>query len=197
MDYVALIGIAVGLSMDAFAVSLTNGAVTRKVKLPFAIKLALSFGLFQAFMPFIGWLIGKAGEGFISSIDHWIALILLGYLGIKMIAESIKKQKEGNIETVRDGISFKTLMALSIATSIDALATGVILPSAVGASTFILMLISVCIIGLITFVLCLIGVYIGKKFGDLFATKAEIIGGIALILIGIEIFVEHVFLGQG
>lgn len=197
MDYISLAGIAVGLSMDAFAVSLTNGAVTRKVTPWFALKLALSFGIFQAFMPFIGWLVGKAGAGFIDNIDHWIALILLGYLGIKMLMESFKKMKEGNIEVVRDGISFKTLLALSVATSIDALATGVILPSAVGATSVLLMLLSVGIIGLITFLLCIIGVYLGKKFGDLFSSKAEIIGGIVLVAIGVKIFIDHMFLGQG
>ncbi|HEX3038384.1 MAG TPA: manganese efflux pump MntP family protein [Oscillospiraceae bacterium] len=197
MDYISLVGIAVGLSMDAFTVSLTNGAVTRKVTPWFAAKLALSFGLFQAFMPFIGWLIGKAGAGFINSIDHWVALILLGFLGIQMLVESYKKSKDDNFEVVRDGISNKTLLTLSIATSIDALATGVILPSAVKANTIVLMLISVGIIGLITFVLCMIGVYIGKKFGDLFSSKAEIIGGIVLIAIGAKIFIDHMFLGQG
>ncbi len=197
MDYVSLIGIAIGLSMDAFAVSLTNGAVTRKVTPWFAVKLALSFGLFQAFMPFIGWLIGKAGAGFIDSVDHWIALILLGYLGIQMLIESYKKTKDGNIEVVRDGISNKTLFTLSVATSIDALATGVILPSAVKATTVLLMVTAVSMIGLITFLLCMIGVYLGKKFGDLFSSKAEIIGGIVLIAIGAKIFIDHMLLGQG
>lgn len=197
MDYVSLIGIAIGLSMDAFAVSLTNGAVTRKVTPWFAVKLALSFGLFQAFMPFIGWLIGKAGAGFIDSVDHWIALILLGYLGIQMLIESYKKTKDGNIEVVRDGISNKTLFTLSVATSIDALATGVILPSAVKATTVLLMVTAVSMIGLITFLLCMIGVYLGKKFGDLFSSKAEIIGGIVLIAIGAKIFIDHILLGQG
>jgi putative Mn2+ efflux pump MntP len=177
--------------------SLTNGAVTRKVTPWFAVKLALSFGLFQAFMPFIGWLIGKAGAGFIDSVDHWVALILLGYLGIQMLIESYKKTKAGNIEVVRDGISNKTLFALSVATSIDALATGVILPSAVKATTVLLMVTSVGIIGLITFLLCMIGIYLGKKFGDLFSSKAEIIGGVVLIAIGVKIFIDHMFLGQG
>jgi putative Mn2+ efflux pump MntP len=114
-----------------------------------------------------------------------------------MLMESFKKMKEGNIEVVRDGISFKTLLALSVATSIDALATGVILPSAVGATSVLLMLLSVGIIGLITFLLCIIGVYLGKKFGDLFSSKAEIIGGIVLVAIGVKIFIDHMFLGQG
>jgi putative Mn2+ efflux pump MntP len=114
-----------------------------------------------------------------------------------MLIESYKKTKDGNIEVVRDGISNKTLFTLSVATSIDALATGVILPSAVKATTVLLMVTSVGIIGLITFLLCMIGVYIGKKFGDLFSSKAEIIGGIVLIAIGAKIFIDHMFLGQG
>lgn len=194
MDYVSLAGIAVGLSMDALAVSITNGAVTKKVTAAFSAKLALTFGLFQAFMPFLGWLIGKAGANFIGSIDHWIALLLLSYLGIQMILESRKKAKEGCGGTLRDDISLKTLLTLAVATSIDALATGILLPSAVGASTITLMLLSVGLIGLITFALCMAGVFIGKKFGCLCSSKAEILGGIVLIAIGLKIFIEHMFL---
>ena len=108
MDYLSLVGIAVGLSMDAFAVSVTNGAVTKNVTLKFALKLAFAFGLFQALMPFLGWLIGKAGENFIGSIDHWIALLLLGYLGVQMLLEARKKAKEGCLDTLRDDITLKT-----------------------------------------------------------------------------------------
>ena len=176
--------------MDAFAVSAANGATAKKVTLPFACKLAVSFGLFQAMMPFIGWLAGKAGEALISSIDHWIALILLLYLGIKMIVESRSAKEE--CELKKDtGLSFRTLMALSVATSIDALATGIILPNAVGASSLPLIALAACLIGIITFLLCLAGVYIGKKFGCLISSKAEIAGGIVLIAIGVKIFVEH------
>lgn len=190
MDYVLLIGIAVGLSMDAFAVSIANGAVTCKVRPAFALKLSAIFGVFQAVMPMIGWMAGKAGESFISAVDHWIALILLSVIGIQMLREAYKGNEE---ECLQDDIPLKTLLTLAVATSIDALATGVILPSAVGAATLQLMLLSACIIGSITFVLCLIGVYIGKKFGDLFTTKAQVIGGLVLIAIGIKIFVEHMW----
>ena len=193
MDYVSLAGIAVGLSMDALAVSITNGAVTKKVTAAFSAKLALTFGLFQAFMPFLGWLIGKAGANFIGSIDHWIALLLLSYLGIQMILESRKKAKEGCGGTLRDDISLKTLLTLAVATSIDALATGVILPSAVGAETLIQMICSISAISVITFILCLIGVFLGKKFGCLLHNKSSILGGIVLICIGIKIFVEQMF----
>lgn len=193
MDVVSLVGIAIGLSMDAFAVSITNGAVTRKVTVGFAVKLAACFGLFQAAMPMIGWLIGKAGEGFISSIDHWIALLLLGYIGIQMLWEAHKKKGDGEIDCQKDPPDLKTILAFAVATSIDALATGIILPNAVGASTLPLMLLSVISIGVITFLLSLVGVAIGKKFGSLCCGKAEIVGGFVLIAIGVKIFVEHTF----
>jgi manganese efflux pump family protein len=193
MDYFSIFGIAVGLSMDALAVSITNGAVTKRITPRFALKLACFFGFFQAAMPTIGWLIGKAGESIISAVDHWIALILLSYIGINMIVEARKKKQVGEFCRRQNDIPLKTLLALSVATSIDALATGVILPSAVGASTAALMAISVLLIGLITFIICFAGVYIGKKFGILCAGKAEIIGGIVLIGIGLKIFLEHTF----
>ena len=198
MDYIALCGIALGLSMDAFAVSITNGATNHRVKpriiFKLALKLALSFGFFQAFMPMLGWLIGKAGESIINAVDHWIALILLSYLGIKMIIESNKNTAEEEERPEQTDIHFRTLLILSIATSIDALVTGVILPSAVRASTVTAMLLSVGIIGMITFLLCFIGVYIGKNFGRFLSTKAELFGGVVLTGIGIKIFIEHMFM---
>lgn len=193
MDIISLAGIAVGLSMDAFAVSITNGAVTRRVTAGFAIKLAASFGVFQAVMPMIGWAIGKAGEGLISSIDHWIALLLLSYIGGQMLWEAHKKRCEGEIDCQKEPPGFKTILAFAVATSIDALATGIILPTAVGASTLPLMLISVASIGMITFLLSLTGIAIGKKFGSLCCGKAEIVGGAVLIAIGLKVFIEHTF----
>ncbi len=184
MDYVSLTGIAVGLSMDAFAVSITSGATIRTVTPRFAIKISLSFGAFQAIMPVLGWLVGKAVENFINSVDHWVALILLSYLGIKMIVESRKKNSCETAVQKQDDLSFKTLMTL---------ATGIILPSAVGASTITLMLLSVGIIGIITFIFSIIGVYLGKNFGRLCSPIADILGGAVLIVIGIKIFIEHMF----
>ena len=145
MDYISLFGIAIGLSMDAFAVS----------------------------------------------VDHWIALILLCYLGIKMIWDSRKKDEADFCE--KSTLKTKTLLAMAVATSIDALATGVILPSAVGAETLLQMLSSISAISVITFILCLIGVFLGKKFGCLLHNKSSILGGIVLICIGIKIFVEQMF----
>ena len=189
LDTVALAGIAVGLSMDAFAVSVTNGAVQKKVTPSMALRMAGFFGFFQGFMPFLGWLIGKAGESFIGNIDHWIALILLGFIGIQMIVESRRKDEDSE----PDELNVRRLTALAIATSIDALATGIILPTAVRANTVLLMVLSVCLIAAITFILCLIGVWVGKKFGDLLSGKAELLGGIVLVLIGVKIFCDHMF----
>ena len=189
MDTVALAGIAVGLSMDAFAVSVTNGAVQKQVTPSMALRMAGFFGFFQGFMPFLGWLIGKAGESFIGNIDHWIALVLLGFIGIQMIVESRRKDEDSE----PDELNGRRLTALAVATSIDALATGIILPTAVRANTVLLMVLSVCLIAVITFVLCLVGVWVGKKFGDLLSGKAELLGGIVLVLIGVKIFCDHMF----
>lgn len=193
MDYLSLTGIAVGLAMDAFAVSLTNGAVTRGLTKWHALKIALCFGFFQFFMPIIGWGIGKAGESFIGAVDHWIAFILLGYIGGKMIYDSIKEKNDLEKEQCKSPISFKMLLVMAIATSIDALATGIILPTAVGAYNFALMMLSVGIIGVITFIISLFGVFLGKKFGTVFSSVAEKLGGAVLILIGSKILIEHLF----
>ena len=194
MDYFSLCGIGLGLAMDAFAVCVTNGAVVRKVTWRFALKLALCFGAFQSLMPLFGWLIGKAGESIISAVDHWVALILLGYIGINMIVQARKNRKSGMTCRMRDDIRPKTLMALAVATSVDALAAGIILPSAVGASTGSLIGISVLIIGLITSAVCFLGVYIGRRFGALCSCRAETFGGAVLTGIGVKIFIEHMFL---
>ena len=193
MDYLSLFGIAVGLAMDAFAVSLTNGAVTRGLTKGHALRIAFCFGFFQFMMPIIGWLIGKAGEEFIGAVDHWIAFVLLGYIGGKMIYDSIKEKKSSEKEQCRDPISFKMLIVMAIATSIDALATGIILPTAVKADGFGLMMLSVGMIGVITFFICLCGIAIGKKFGTVFSSIAEKLGGMVLILIGTKILIEHLF----
>jgi len=171
------------LSMDAFAVSITKGITLKKINLSIATKIAFSFGLFQAIMPLIGWLFGMNFELYIRSIDHWIAVILLSFLGIKMIMEAINDDNENDNTTY---LNNKELIVLSIATSIDALAIGV---------TFAFLnidIIPVCIsIGVITFLVCFIGVLIGKKIGSLFKNYAQIVGGIILVLIGLNILNEH------
>ena len=170
------------LSMDAFAVSVTKGMTLKKINLSIATKIAFLFGLFQAVMPLIGWLFGMNFELYIRSIDHWIAVFLLSFLGIKMIVEAIKDDDNDN-STYLDN---KELIILSIATSIDALAVGV---------TFAFLnidIIPICVsIGVITFLVCFIGVLIGKKIGSVFKNYAQIIGAIILILIGLNILNEH------
>lgn len=194
MDYFSVVGIALGLSMDAFAVSVTNGALTEKIKIPYVLKLTGCFGLFQMVMPIAGWLVGKAGESFISAVDHWVAFILLTIIGVKMISDSIPEIKDKTIPEKQECLSEKTIVALAIATSIDALATGVILPSAVGANTLLLMFISVVLIGVITFIICIAGVYLGKIFGYFISKHTGIAGGTVLIIIGIKILAEHLTL---
>lgn len=199
MDLISLLGISVGLAMDAFAVSISNGATYRNASAKDALKTGAFFGVFQAVMPMLGWLAGTAFTDFITGVDHWIALILLGYLGGKMLIESVRKEREKADAPEQESgalpgyLTARPLLTMAVATSIDALATGLLLPSAVGAGTLPLMLAAVGTIGLITFFISVGGVYIGKKFGELFSSKAEIFGGAVLILIGVKIFIEHMF----
>ena len=171
------------LSMDAFAVSVTKGITLKKVNSSISIKIAFFFGLFQGIMPLIGWLFGKNFEIYIRNIDHWIGFILLSYLGIKMILDAIN---EDDCDTNNIYLTNKELMILSIATSIDALAVGV---------TFAFLninIVPICIsIAAITFIVCFIGVMIGKKIGCVLKDYAQIVGGIILVLIGLNILNEH------
>lgn len=171
------------LSMDAFAVSVTKGITLKKIDLSKATKIAFSFALFQGIMPLIGWLFGINFELYIRSIDHWIAFFLLSFLGLKMIVEIIKSDDNSSTSYLDN----KELIVLSIATSIDALAVGI---------TFAFLnidIISVCIsISTITFLVCFIGILIGKKIGSVFKDYAQIIGGVILILIGLNILNNHI-----
>ena len=185
MDMLNILFIAFGLAMDAFAVSITSGLTIKNLKIKHAFRIALFFGLFQAIMPLIGWLSGLTIKDFVMSIDHWVAFILLSFIGCKMIYESTKIESE-NIKT--NPLNLYTLLMLSIATSIDALAVGI---------SFAFLLVSiitpVVIIGVVTFILSFVGVFIGNLKGHLFEGKIEIIGGIILIGIGIKILIEHLF----
>ncbi|MCH5191124.1 MAG: manganese efflux pump [Oscillospiraceae bacterium] len=176
--------IAVGLSMDAFAVAVCKGLKMPKINYKQTGLIALFFGGFQALMPFIGWLLGKQFESYITSIDHWIAFALLAFLGGKMAYESFKKDEDA-LESVVT-LDLKELTVLAIATSIDALAVGItfaFLGVNIGAS--------VSLIGATTFILSAVGVFIGHKFGAKYKSKAELAGGIILILIGLKILLEH------
>jgi putative Mn2+ efflux pump MntP len=173
--------LGVGLSMDAFAVSVCKGLAVRELKFKHAMIVGIYFGGFQALMPLIGHLLGKQFESLINSIDHWIAFVLLAFIGINMIRESREEAEELN-----NSFAFRTMFTLAVATSIDALAVGI-------TFSFLKVQIvsAVCIIGCTTFVLSAIGIKIGNVFGTKYKSKAELVGGIVLILIGVKILLEH------
>ncbi len=183
MNPATTVSIALGLAADAFAVSLSSGFSIQRLKINKALKVALFFGGFQAIMPLIGWLAGLSFRGFMSAIDHWIAFGLLGFIGARMIYESTQEEI---VEKKFNPLDTYTLICLSIATSLDALAVG--LGFAVLKSSI---LAAVTTIGAITFCLSLIGVFVGHRFGEVFQNKIEIIGGTILIVIGSKILIEH------
>lgn len=190
MFYLEVIFIAISLSMDALAVSITNGYLIKSLKIRHAFRIAFFFGFFQFLMPLIGWAIGINIVKFFQKFDHLIAFGILVFLGIKMIISSKKLEVEacGNDSNreKKTCLDFSFLILMSIATSIDAFAVGLSF-----AILKILILIPVLIIGLITFIICFIGVFIGNKIGHLFEKKLETLGGVILILIGSKILIEH------
>lgn len=188
MTLIAIILTAIGLAMDTFAISIASGMTVKKTKFRHAVRMALSFGIFQAVMPVIGWLAGWGIKDFIEHIDHWIAFGLLSFIGIKMIYESTKLEK---MEERNEFLAFGTLMMLSLATSIDALAVGLTF-----AFLHIHIITPIMIIGAVTFLLSLTGFYIGDKFGHFFEKRIEALGGVVLIAIGIKILLQHL-LGMG
>lgn len=193
MDYISLVSIAVGLSMDSFAASIGLCVRDTQIKLKSILKIAFFFSVFQAFTPIIGWLVGTLGSNLMQHFEHLIAFALLAYIGSKMIAEGVKSSKtKGFSNNIKKDISYKDLIILSIATSIDAMATGIILPSVVGAKTILLMLLAIFIIGIVTFIFSTSGAYLGRKFGKMLSYKAQILGGCILICIGIKIILEHI-----
>lgn len=191
MGTVQLLLIAVGLAMDAFAVSVSSGMILCHIKLRQSIKIAGSFGLFQGVMPLIGYAVANTFADKIQAVDHWIAFGLLSFVGGKMLWEAIRGGEE---ESHGDPTEWRNLIVMSIATSIDALAVGAsfaVMPhEGLLALTFGYLL-CFAVIALITFIICMVGVMIGCRFGDLFGKKAEILGGLILIGIGIEILLEH------
>jgi putative Mn2+ efflux pump MntP len=183
MDLVTIIVIAVGLAMDAFAVSIVSGSVYQQLHVRHALRMAVFFGGFQAFMPLIGSLAGMSVKDYIVDYDHWVAFGLLATVGGKMIYESFKiESAEKNL----DPSNVLVLLILALATSIDALAIGITLSLIVSSIT-----VAVIVIGLVTFVLSYLGVFIGKKFGHFFENKIEALGGIILIGLGVKIVLEH------
>ncbi len=188
MDFLTLFLIAVGLSMDAFAVSICKGLSLGKAPLGKCAIVGLWFGGFQALMPIVGYFVGVGFRGTIESVDHWIAFALLALIGINMIRESLGKEEEveGCAECEKRVLSARSMFPLAVATSIDALAVGVGF-AFLGVDIWQ----SATLIGITTFALSIVGVKIGSRFGARYKSKAELAGGIILIAIGIKILLEH------
>lgn len=184
--FIEFLLIGIGLSMDAFAVAICKGLAMRKVNKKQALVIGLFFGGFQALMPFIGWALGIQFQSYITNIDHWIAFVLLVFIGGKMIVEAVKPEEEEAVEVMDPPLDIKEMFLLAIATSIDALAVGV---------TFAFLdypiVEAISIIGVTTFVISTGGVYVGNFFGSRYKNKAELAGGLILVLLGVKILLEH------
>ncbi len=190
MSLLTVLLVGIGVSADAFAVSLARGLKIRRLHLYQALLIGGAFGLFQALMPILGWLLGSAFGGLIQSFDHWVAFGLLALVGGKMLWEAIASHEEADpgepVPDGKDGIGLRELLVLAVATSIDALAVGISL-----ALLEVNIWLTAAVIGVITFVLSTAAVFIGHRVGVRFQRPAEIIGGVILIGIGVSILVEH------
>lgn len=182
MSFLEVFIIGIGLAMDAFAVSVCKGLAMKKIKIKNMLKIGLYFGFFQAMMPVIGYFMGIQFQGKVERFDHWIAFVLLGIIGLNMIREVLANDEE----IQNDNLSFKEMIILAIATSIDALTIGITF-----AFLEINIWISVAIIGIVTFILSVIGVKIGNVFGARYEKISKVIGGIILITMGVKILLEH------
>ncbi len=182
MGIIELIVLSIGLAMDAFSVSICKGLLAKKINFRYIVTIGLYFGVFQGIMPIIGYLIGIRFYNHITSIDHWIAFILLLCIGINMIKEAILNKEEEK----DDSLKVKDMLILAVATSIDAMAIGITF-----AFLNVNIVLACTLIGVITFVISIIGVKIGNVFGNRYEKKAQILGGIVLILVGFKILIEH------
>jgi len=183
MDLLTIVLIAVGLAMDAFAVSIAKGMVINRQRRKFALLLGGFFGGFQMLMPVIGWLVGLSFQEIIMGVDHWIAFGLLAFLGSKMIYDGTKKVEEEREEQ----LGLHLIVALAVATSIDALMVGLSF-----AFLKVPIIQPILIIGLVTFLLSITGFYFGCGLGRIFGNKIKIVGGLILIAIGLRILLEHI-----
>ncbi|MFA5449269.1 MAG: manganese efflux pump MntP family protein [Clostridia bacterium] len=190
MSWWEIVLVGLGVAADAFAVSVCKGLYIKQFSWKKAVIVGCYFGLFQAAMPLIGYFIGAAFSKYIITFDHWVAFALLGLIGGRMIFDAVKKDRECAIESEeaekRASLAFKSMVALAFATSIDALTVGItfsFLPVNIYAA--------IAIIGIITFAMCVAGVKLGSVFGKKLRFKAEIVGGIILILVGVKILIEH------
>lgn len=185
--FIMLLLMGIGLAMDAFAVSICKGLSMRKVNKKQCFIIALFFGGFQALMPLIGWFLGSQFQECITRIDHWIAFVLLVFIGGKMMVEAIRdKEQDVEITEMDPPLKIKELFVLAVATSIDALAVGITF-----AFLDVPIVEAIIIIGIVTFILSVIGVYVGNFFGNRYKNKAEFIGGLILVVLGIKILLEH------
>lgn len=182
MGALGLIVIAIGLAMDAFAVSICKGLSMKKMSWKKAIIIGAYFGLFQAIMPLTGYLLGVGFQDKVVGIDHWIAFVLLSLIGIDMIKDAFSKESDDK----NDSVHFNEMIILALATSVDALAVGITF-----AFLDVNIIPAILLIGIITFIISVVGVKIGNIFGDKYEKKAEFVGGIILILMGIKILLEH------
>ena len=185
MDIISIVIIAIGLSMDSFAVSITNGLTIREINLKKILIITFSLAIFQALMPLLGWFIGTGFKKYITEIDHWIAFLLLSFIGFKMIYEGIKK----NNDSEKSELKFLILIGQSFATSIDAFAVGI-------SFAFLNLSITtpILIIGVVTLIISFIGLSLGKFLGTKFGKSAEIFGGLVLTGMGIKVLIEHLYL---
>ena len=182
MSVIELILISIALAMDALAVSICKGLSMKKFSLKKPIIIGLYFGIFFVLMPLIGYLLGHSFEKYITSIDHWVAFILLFIIGFNMIKEVLSDENN----TYNDKVDFKTMLPFAIATSIDALAVGITF-----AFLKVNIIPAILLVTIITLIISIIGVKIGNTFGKKYEKKAQIVGGIILIIIGIKILLEH------
>ena len=189
MSFWEIFLLGVGLAMDAFAVSICKGLGMSKVNGKQCLVIGLFFGGFQALMPLLGGVLGSTFAGKIKAIDHWIAFIVLGYIGIKMIADAIKEWKEETkVEEMDAPLDIKEMFLLAIATSIDALAVGITFSFLEVAIAF-----ACTVIGVVTFVISCGGVFVGNIFGERYKAKAQIVGGVILVVLGLRILLSHLF----
>lgn len=186
MDLLTVSILALGLSMDSFAVSISCGLAERKISFHHAVKIASSLALFQGILPLLGWFLGSSVKIFLERFDHWIAFALLAYLGGKMVYESLDKN---NTERMSNVYSWRNILAISIATSIDALMVGFSYALASTSNLFE----GALIIGGVTFFFSMLGIRIGKNVGNRFGKRMELLGGIVLLAIGFKILLEHLF----
>lgn len=182
MGFVELLLLSVGLGMDAFAVSVCKGISMKKMNWKKVCIIGLYFSGFQALMPVLGYFLGSTFESVISNLDHWIAFGLLAIIGGNMIKDAFSKE----CDSFDDDVRFKAMIVLAIATSIDALAVGITF-----AFLKVNLILAISMIGVITFILAIVGTKVGNRFGDKYEKKAEFVGGVILILLGIKILLEH------